>query len=281
VAGKVGGQAVFRGVMLRDERRWAVAVRTPAGEIAVRSEALPTWGGRWKKVPVLRGVVGLATALPVGFRAMRWSRVTGLGAPTGGIRALVRIAGALFALFFVPPFLTDQLVGGLHNSWLSVIVDNLATIGCLVGLSAMSGHLSDLRMLFEYHGAEHKVVAACEAGVPMTPASVAPFSTRHVRCGTSLLLVIAVVAAVVSMFELPAIVAAPLVLGIAVELQGRAASNLRRPWVRALVRPGLALQRVTTREPSAEQLEVAIAALQAVTVSAAQPSSVETVAVPA
>jgi uncharacterized protein YqhQ len=281
VAEKVGGQAVFRGVMLRDERRWAVAVRTPAGDIAVRSEALPTWGRRWKKVPVLRGVVGIGTALPIGFRAMRWSRVTGLGTPTGGLRALFRIAGALFALLVVPPFVTEQLVGGLHNSWASVIVDNLATIGCLVGFSAMTGRLADLRMLFEYHGAEHKVVAACEAGVPMTPESVAPFSTRHVRCGTSLLLVIAVVAAVASVLELPTILAAPLVLGVAIELQGRAASNLRRPWVRALVRPGLALQRITTREPSADQLEVAIAALQAVTVSAAQPSSVETVAVPA
>jgi uncharacterized protein YqhQ len=281
VAGKVGGQAVFRGVMLRDERRWAVAVRTPAGDIAVRSEPLPTWGRSWKKVPVVRGVVGVATALPIGFTAMRWSRVQGLGTPTGGVRALLRIAGALFALLVVPPFLTDQLVGGLHNSWVSVIVNNLATIGCLVGYSAVTGRLADLRMLFEYHGAEHKVVAACEAGVPMTPEAVAPFSTRHVRCGTSLLLVIAVVAAGASMLELPAIIAVPLVVGVAVELQGRAAANMRRSWVRALVRPGLALQRVTTREPSSDQLEVAIAALQAVTVSAAQPSSVETAFVPA
>ena len=267
--------------MLRDERRWAVAVRTPAGDIAVRSEPLPTWGRRWKTVPIVRGVVGVATALPVGLRAMRWSRVQGLGRPAGGVRSVVRIAGALFALLVVPPFLTDHLVGGLHNNWVSVIVDNLATISCLVGFSAVTGRLADLRMLFEYHGAEHKVVAACEAGVPMTPEAVAPFSTRHVRCGTSLLLVIAVVAAGASMLELPAIIAVPLVVGVAVELQGRAAANMRRSWVRALVRPGLALQRVTTREPSSDQLEVAIAALQAVTVSAAQPSSVETATVPA
>jgi uncharacterized protein YqhQ len=281
VAGKVGGQAVFRGVMLRDERRWAVAVRTRAGGIAVRSEALPTWGRRWKQVPVVRGVVGMATALPVGFRAMRWSRVQGLGTPPGGIRAVLRIAGALVALLVVPPYVTDQLVGWLHNSWVTVVADNLITVASLVAFSALTGRLSDLRMLFEYHGAEHKVVAAHEVGAPMTPDAVAPFSTRHVRCGTSLLLVIAVVAAVVSMFELPAIVAFPLVLGVAVELQARAATNVHRSWVRALLRPGLALQRLTTREPSAEQLEVAIAALQAVTVSAAQPSSVETLAVPA
>jgi uncharacterized protein YqhQ len=281
VAQKVGGQAVFRGVMLRDERRWAVAVRMPTGEIAVRSDPLPTWGRRWKPVPIVRGVVGVAQALPIGFRAMRWSRVKGLGTPTGGLRALLRIAGALFALLVVPPWVTDRLVGELHNNWVSVVVDNLMTVAALVAFSALTGRLSDLRMLFEYHGAEHKVVAAHEAGVPMTPATVSPFSTRHVRCGTSLLVVIAVVAAVAAVLELPAIVAVPLVIGIAVELQGRAAANLRRPWVRALVRPGLALQRLTTREPSAEQLEVAIAAFHAVTTSAAQPSRVETVAVPA
>lgn len=267
--------------MLRDERRWAVAVRTPAGEIAVRSEPLPTWGRRWTQVPVVRGVVGMATALPIGFRAMRWSRVHGLGPPTNGMRAVLRVAGALVALLVVPPYMTDRLVGGFHNGWITVVVENLMTVASIVGFSALTGRLSDLRMLFEYHGAEHKVVAAQEAGVVMTPGTVAPFSTRHVRCGTSLLLVIAVIAAVASVLELPAIVAVPLVVGVAVELQGRAAANLCRPWVRALVRPGLALQRLTTREPSADQLEVAIAALQAVTTSAAQPSMVETVAVPA
>ena len=115
----------------------------------------------------------------------------------------------------------------------------------------------------------------------MSPETVAPFSTRHARCGTSLLLVIAVLAAGASVLELPAILAVPLVIGVAVELQGRAAANLRLAWVRALVRPGLALQRLTTREPSAEQLEVAIAAYHAVTTSDAQPSSVDTLAVPA
>ena len=280
MAQKVGGQAVFRGVMLRDEEHWAVAVRTPDGDIAVRREALPTWGRRWMQAPILRGIVGVGIALPTGLRAMRWSRQQGLP-PASALRSMLRVAGALFALLVVPPFLTDRLVGGIDSSWLHVVVNNVLTVASLVAFSAITGRLADLRMLFEYHGAEHKVVAAHEARVPvMTPEAAAPFSTRHVRCGTSLLLVIAVVAAVVSMFELPAIVAFPLVLGVAVELQGRAANNVHLPWVRALVRPGIALQRLTTREPSAAQLEVAIAACQALTTSAAQPSSVETVAVP-
>jgi uncharacterized protein YqhQ len=139
-----------------------------------------------------------------------------------------------------------------------------------------------LPTLFEYHGAEHKVVAAHEAGVALTPEHAAAFSTRHPRCGTSLLLSIVVVSFVASLLALPALVAVPLVAAVATELQLQVAAHLDRRWARWLVRPGLALQRLTTREPSAEQLEVAIAALQAVvTVRAAQPSRVVVSTAPA
>jgi uncharacterized protein YqhQ len=281
VAQKVGGQAVFEGVMMRGDTRWAVAVRTPAGDIDVHSGDVPTWGRRWKRAPVLRGLLAIAHAVPIGGRAFQRSVSKGLRpAPRRSI-SLVRIAGLLVALLVVPPALTDRLVGGLHNGWVSGVLENLLTVAVLVGYAAAVGRLAMLRTLFEYHGAEHKVVAAHEAGVSLTPLTAAQFSTRHVRCGTSLLLVIAVVAAVFSMLHLPAIVVFPLVAGVAAELQLRAAANVHRPWVRTLVRPGLALQALTTREPSPAQLEVAIAALQAVTESAAQPSSVEAVAVPA
>jgi uncharacterized protein YqhQ len=258
VAKKVGGQAVFRGVMLRDDARWAVAVRTPDGRIAVRRDELPTWGRRWMQVPVLRGIVGVAVALPVGLRAMRWSRQQGLGERSSVWRTTMQLAIAAGALLVVPDYLAMPL---------------------LIAFLAVTGQL---QMLFQYHGAEHKVVAAHEAGVAeMTPEVIAPYSTRHVRCGTSLLLVLGIVAAVLSLLELPAIVSYPLVLGVAVELQTRAAKNVHLPWVRTLLWPGLALQRLTTREPSAAQLEVAIAACQALMTSDAQPSSVDAIAVPA
>jgi uncharacterized protein YqhQ len=281
VAQKVGGQAVFEGVMLRGDTRWAVAVRTRAGHIDVHSGSVPTWGLRWKGVPVLRGLIAVAHAVPVGARAFRWSMSKGLRPAPRRSTSVLRIAGLLIALLLVPPVMTDWLLGGLRNGWVSGVFENVLAVGVLVGYAAAVGRLAMLRTLFEYHGAEHKVVAAHEAAVALTPEAAARFSTRHVRCGTSLLLVVAVVAAVFSMLQLPAVVVFPLVAGLAAELQLRAAANVHRPWVRALLRPGLALQGLTTREPSAAQLEVAIIALQAVIDSAAQPSSVEAVAVPA
>jgi uncharacterized protein YqhQ len=281
MAGTVGGQAVFGGVMLRGDDRWAVAVRTPGGGIAVHAEALPTWGRRWKRVPVVRGLVAIAGALPLGARALQWSATNGLVRPRRRSLTVLRMVGLALAVLVLAPYLADRLVGNVENGWVSGVVANLLTVGVLVAYAALIGRFAMVRTLFEYHGAEHKVVAAHEAGGPMTPQWAERYSTRHVRCGTSLLLVIAVVAAATSLLHLPTLLAVPLIAGVAAELQLRASVNLHRPWVRALLRPGLALQRLTTREPSLGQLEVAIAAYDAVMASAAQPSSVEAVAVPA
>jgi uncharacterized protein YqhQ len=280
VAQKVGGQAVFQGVMMRGDTHWAVAVRTPTGLIDVHTDTVPTWGLGWKHVPVVRGLIAIAHAVPIGARAFKWSLAKGLRPVPRRSTSVMRIAGLLLALFFLPPALTDRLLGGLHNGWLTVVLENVLTVGVLVAYAAAVGRLAMLRTLFEYHGAEHKVVSAHEAGVVLTPETAAGFSTRHIRCGTSLLLVIAVVAAVFSILHLPAVVLFPLVAGVAAELQLRAAANVHRSWVSTLVRPGLALQRLTTREPAHDQLEVAIVALQAVIDRAAQPSSTEAVAVP-
>jgi uncharacterized protein YqhQ len=161
-------------------------------------------------------------------------------------------------------------------------VANVVSVAVLVAYAAAVGRFRMLPTLFEYHGAEHQAVAAFEAGAELTPASAARFSTRHARCGTSLLLSIAIVAFGVSLLHLPVLVSFPLVAAVATELQLQVAAHLDRSWAKRLVRPGLALQRLTTREPSPSQLEVAIAALQAVvTVTAAQPSSVAVAAVPA
>jgi uncharacterized protein YqhQ len=251
--------------MMRGDDRWAVAVRTPSGEIAVTDGDVPTWGRRWKKVPVVRGLVAIAEAAPLGAKAFAWSASHGLVKPRRRSSTLLRIAGLVAALWFVPPAITQQ--------WL---LQNVVAFAVLAGYAALVGRLSMLKTVFEYHGAEHKVVAAYEAEVDLTPEYAAVFSTRHVRCGTSLLLVIGVVGAAVSALHLPVLVAVPLVAGVAAELQLRAAANVHRSWVRTLVLPGLWLQRLTTRQPSLAQLEVAIAALQAATVTAAQPSSVDT-----
>jgi uncharacterized protein YqhQ len=278
VARKSGGQAVFEGVMMRGDDRWAVAVRTPTGEIEVLTAELPHFAPRLKKVPLVRGILALAEALPLGMRALRWSAVHGLGqaerkaTPLERLVQAVTIVVVVCAVVTIPAYGTSWLVGGLHNGLVSALVENVFSIGILAAYAAAVGRLSAVRRLFENHGAEHKVVAADEAGVELTPENAAVYSTRHIRCGTSLLLVIGVVSGIFYVLlghhALPGMLASrvaviPLVAAISTELQMRAAANIHRRWVRVLVRPGLALQRLTTREPSLDQLEVAIVALKA------------------
>jgi uncharacterized protein YqhQ len=283
----VGGQAVFGGVMMRAGERWAVAVRTPEGDIAVHEGAVPSWGNRLRDVPFLRGLVAIAQALPLGGRALQWSASHGLVKARRRSATVARLAGLVVAVLFVPPLLAERLLDGveLHNAWVSGVLVNVLSVGVLAGYAAAVGRFQLLPTLFEYHGAEHKVVAAHEAGVELTPANAAGYSTRHARCGTSLLLSIAIVALAATILEpvlsLPAWLSFPVVAAVATELQLQVATHLDRRWAQLLVRPGLALQRLTTREPSPAQLEVAIAALQAVvpasvTATAAQPSSVVT-----
>jgi uncharacterized protein YqhQ len=283
----VGGQAVFGGVMMRAGERWAVAVRTPEGDIAVHEGAVPSWGNRLRDVPFLRGLLAIAQALPLGGRALQWSASHGLVKARRRSATVARLAGLVVAVLFVPPLLAERLLDGveLHNAWVSGVLVNVLSVGVLAGYAAAVGRFQLLPTLFEYHGAEHKVVAAHEAGVELTPANAAGYSTRHARCGTSLLLSIAIVALAATILEpvlsLPAWLSFPVVAAVATELQLQVATHLDRRWAQLLVRPGLALQRLTTREPSPAQLEVAIAALQAVvpasvTATAAQPSSVVT-----
>lgn len=300
MAGRIGGQAVFEGVMMRGDRRWAVAVRRPDGGIEVLAAPLPRRAAGWRKVPLVRGLVALAEALPLGVRALRWSAAHGLGrserraTPIERVGKALTFAGVLALVVTIPAYGARWLVGGVDDGLLTALVENVLAIGILLAYAGAAGRLGAVQRLFENHGAEHKVVAAAEAGVELTPARAEPFSARHVRCGTSLLLIVGAVSGAFSVLAdlraLPGplasgMVVVPLVAAIATELQLRAAANTQRAWVRALLRPGLALQRLTTREPSRQQLEVAIAAFRAAygteMASAAQPSSSVAVAVPA
>jgi uncharacterized protein YqhQ len=215
-----GGQAVFDGVMMRGSSHYAVARRTPDGEIVVQRGTLPTWGAPLARVPFVRGLVALATALPLGISSI---------APG---RKLLTVAG-LVGLSFVP-------------LWAQV-----ALIGSYVVLTRKQ---DALRRLFGYHGAEHKAVNALEAGSPLTVAAVQSCSTRHPRCGTSFLLVFLFVSFVTSQLFGSHLWLLPVVLAVATEIQR----------LDVFAAPGLALQRVTTSQPTDAQVEVAIAALAAV-----------------
>jgi uncharacterized protein YqhQ len=270
----VGGQAVPGGVMMRGERTWALAVRRADGTIDVDVHDNPGWAERYERIPLVRGVAALAESMSVGMNALR--DASNKSMPAG--RHLSRRGMAVTTAFAVPvavllflvlPALAARPFATGHDFHL---LDGLLRTVTLVGYVGLVGLIPDIRSVFQYHGAEHKAVAAYEAGAPLTPEGAAPFGTQHIRCGTNFLLTVVVVTGVVSAFfgrpgwaALLAlrVVVVPLVVGLAYEWLRFAARHYRHPVVAALLVPGLALQRLTTREPSLPQLQVAMAALRA------------------
>jgi uncharacterized protein YqhQ len=278
----VGGQAVMEGVMMRGVSTWAVAVRREAGDIDVRTFPLVSWARRHRVLrwPVIRGVVALAESLAIGFRALGVSANAQLpedeeplsgGAWAGTIAVALLFAFGLF--FVVPVGLTSLIKDRLGSALLFWLVEGTLRTAIFLGYLALLSRLRDLRRVFEYHGAEHKAISCFEAGEPLEPASAQRFSRLHPRCGTSFLLVVMLVAIFAfAPIGLPAwyvlvatrILGVPLIAGVSFEIIKFAGRNRARRWVRAVMWPGLQLQRLTTREPDLSQLAVAIAALGAV-----------------
>ena len=280
----VGGQAVLEGVMMRGVTTWAVSVRKPDGEIETTVETIRPWARRHRVLrwPVIRGIVALAESLKIGFRALGMSANAQLGEDeteeelggfTWGMTVIVSLAFAILLFFVIPVGLTSLVKGWLDSSFLFWLVEGIVRTLIFIGYIVMISRLDDLRRVFEYHGAEHKTISCYEAEDELVPARATLYSRLHPRCGTSFLLIVMVVAIFVfAPRGLPAwywlvisrIVGVPLIAGIAYELIKWAGRNRDRGWVRAVMWPGLMLQNLTTREPDEEQLEVAIAALDAV-----------------
>jgi uncharacterized protein YqhQ len=285
----VGGQAVLEGVMMRGVGQWAVAVRKPAdngslGEIAVSSFGLESWLKRHRiyRWPVIRGVVALAESLSIGLRALGISANAQLPedeqAPEISGRTWVgtMVVALVFAigLFFVVPVgLTSLIKHQLGSSLLFWLVEGTIRTAIFLGYLVLLSRIPDLRRVFQYHGAEHKVISCYEAEDELVPARAALYSRLHPRCGTSFLLVVMVVAIFVfAPIGLPAwwilvitrIVGVPLIAGLSFELIKWAGRNRRRWWVKVIMYPGLQLQKLTTREPDLDQLAVAIAAMDTV-----------------
>jgi uncharacterized protein YqhQ len=273
----MGGQAVLEGVMMRGPSTWAVAVRDPDGAIKVDIRDVPGWAERYRNIPVLRGIAGLGESLGLGYRALTWSanqqvppedqvseKVMGWSVAVAAI--------AFSALFIILPALAGKSLGhAFHGSF--PIVEGVARLGIFIVYLLAISRLRDIRRVFQYHGAEHKAIAAYENDVELTPETAQQFSTAHVRCGTNFLLTVMVVAILVySVIPRPSLVVViasrivliPLIAGLSYEVIRLAAGNMQSAFVRASMRPGLLLQRLTTRQPDLEQLEVAIASLRAV-----------------
>jgi uncharacterized protein YqhQ len=294
----VGGQAVLEGVMMRGISTWAVAVRKALpeelsekgldpdvgahGDIEVKSFPLTSVLKRHRllRLPIVRGVVALVESLVIGFKALGFSANAQLPEEeqeiSGGMwfgTVVVALALAIGLFFVVPVGLTSLIKDQLNSSFLFWLIEGIVRTAIFLGYLILLSRLRDLRRVFEYHGAEHKTISCYEAELELTPENAQRFSRLHPRCGTSFLLVVMIVAIFVfAPIGLPAwywlvltrIVGVPLIAGISFEIIKFAGRNRRRAWVRAVMWPGLQLQKLTTREPDLQQLAVAITAMQAV-----------------
>jgi uncharacterized protein YqhQ len=288
-----GGQAVLEGVMMRGRKTMAVAVRNPHGSIVVHTEPLTAkiYTKAWGKWPFVRGLALLWDALGLGMRALLWSGEVAVQEDenekvefTGPV-AWTTVAGSLafaIALFFLlPTFASRWFASHVNdNVWVDAFVEGLLRLVLFVVYIWGISFIPDIRRVFGYHGAEHKTINAYEAGADLTVESVRRYSVQHVRCGTSFLLYVLVISiilfapltfsnveptwlALVLRF-VSRLLLVPVVAGIAYEIIRFSAAHAQNPLMRALIAPGLALQKLTTREPDDSMIECAIVALEPV-----------------
>lgn len=283
----IGGQAVVEGVMMRAPHSYCVAVRGPNGEIVTDRTPIPKLAEkyRWLGWPLLRGVATLGQALYLGIKALRFSADVALqeekgqaGAEPGRLSSWAMAANVLISLgFFIflykflPLWVATELerwAPVLHGQVAFNLADGLIRLVLFLGFLVAIAQWAEIRRVFEYHGAEHKVVLNFESGRPVSVENAREFPTFHPRCGTSFLLVVMMVAILVYavvpyqdfwMRFAARLALLPVIAGISYELIRLSAR--RQGWLLVLATPGLWLQRITTQPPSDGQLEVAIEAL--------------------
>ncbi len=276
----IGGQAVIEGVMMKGPTRIATAVREPSGNIAVRVEPVHSLGDRFPllKKPLLRGVIALGEALVYGIRALSFSAQAageeGEELSSKEIALTMLAAFGLAVLLFVvlPTYATKFIQSVVSEPYLLNLFEGVLRLTIFFTYVGVISSLSDIRRVFQYHGAEHKTIYAYEAGIPLEIESIRKYSRLHPRCGTNFLLIVMVVSIFMFAFLgwpdlwlriLSRVVLLPLLAGISYAII-RFAGSCDNPLVAMLMKPGLWLQYMTTREPSDDQIEVAIRALEAV-----------------
>ena len=282
----IGGQAVIEGVMMRSPQWLATAVRKPSGEIVYKKTKISSNRGKLAKIPFVRGAVSLFDALVMGIKELTFSanqseveeeeQITQKEAVMTTVVSLALGIG----LFVVIPSLIGSFVfsnNKIHSNLLEAVLRLVFFIFYIWVISFSK----DVKRVYEYHGAEHKSIYAYENGLDLTPENAKKFTTLHPRCGTSFLLIVMLISIIVFScmdFILPVpkdmlqkiiikvvlrVIMMPVIAGISYELQRYSSNHLDRCWVKLVAFPGLSLQRITTKEPDLDQLEVAIVAIKA------------------
>lgn len=292
-----GGQAVIEGVLMRGAHTAAVAVRDPNGQIVVHETELSStlYRGRIIRTPFVRGVIGLWDAMGLGTRALMWAADVAIGeeedidfnGPIGWATLAFSLLIGVGIFFFVPTLGATgigNLLGltpegsaaiGLESTIVNLI-EGVIQLALLVGYIWLIGRMQDVKRLFGYHGAEHKTINAYEAGAELTPEVVQNYPIEHPRCGTAFLLNVAFVSVFVfsllgrpplPLLILSRIVLIPVIAGIAYEVIQFTARHMDNRFIRWMIKPNLALQHLTTRQPELHMIEVAIVAFKRVLVS--------------
>jgi uncharacterized protein YqhQ len=272
---QIGGQAVIEGVMMRNRDKFAVAVRLPNGKIKIKKEK----SSRFPKIFdffFIRGIVGLVYTLYDGIRALLWSSNQSLGEDDEKLSnfeifSTLAISFLFTLIFFIGlPFLTAHLIHS-EGVWFNVLDGLFRIVLFLVYMFAIS-KMKEIQRVFQYHGAEHKVIACYEAKKPLTLANAKNYSRFHPRCGTSFLFIVLIMSIILFSFITGAwyvkllgrIILIPVIAGLSYELVKLSSKHAKNWLVKMLIAPGLWLQKLTTNEPDDKQLEVGIASLKAV-----------------
>jgi uncharacterized protein YqhQ len=281
----IGGQAVIEGVMMKGRKGWTVAVRGPNGEIHVKREKVSELP--WiLRLPIIRGFIALFSALFIGIKAIEFSASKAyeeeagenLSPVTLGFTILLSI-GIGIALFILLPLYATKLLGLVvasvsRSSLVFNLVDGIIRVLIFLVYIVSVGMWKEMRRIFEYHGAEHKVIHAYENGKDLNLKGIKGYSPLHPRCGTSFLLIVMVISIFTFSFIpqgwpflykfLARIILIPLIAGLSYEFLKLSAKLQNNPVMQLMIQPGLLLQRLTTREPDESQIEVAVRALEEV-----------------
>ncbi len=285
---RIGGQAVIEGVMMRGKKAYSIVVRKPDGHFVVQKEKINNWYSKidFFKLPILRGIIALIDNLTLGIKALSFSANQFVkdeeekeSLSTGEILLSFLIAfGVGFLLFFLLPLALTNIIKNylidLNSSLLFNFVDGMLRIIIFIVYIYFISRLEDIQRVFQYHGAEHKAVFNFESGEMLSVENAEKFSRLHPRCGTSFLLLVMMISILVFSFiprDITIIQKAffrfgllPIIVGLSYEFIKISGENAEHPLINILIQPGMLLQKLTTREPTKEQLNVAIAAIKEV-----------------
>lgn len=296
MAVRIGGQAVIEGVMMKNMDRYAVSVRKPNGKIETKVEECVSFAEKHPlfQLPVFRGMANFLESMVIGMKTLNYSasfyedeeeqtesRTEQLLEKILGEKAEKIIMGIVLVfslaisigLFMILPYIASEALGKLiRNEYVILFMEGIIRIAIFLGYIVLISRMEDIKRVFMYHGAEHKTINCLEAGVPLTPENVDNFSRLHERCGTSFIFIVMIISMVFFFFIrvdtiwlriVLRLLFLPLVAGVSYEFI-RLAGSSDHPLVQIFSKPGLALQRLTTKEPDHSMIEVAIASVEGV-----------------